>query len=391
MGAKGKFWILTMVVAISGLSQGVLLPLIAIILEEKGISAGINGFHATGIYLGVLLISPFIEAPLHKYGYKPIILVGGGLVAVSILAFPIWFNLYFWFILRLLIGVGDHMLHFSSQTWIGAMSDPSKRGRNMAIYGLFFSLGFAIGPQLVNLAKINANLPFFLSGILVLIAWGLVWFVRNDFVAEKAVIRKISFWGSLKRFSDVFKLAWVSMIPPFLYGILETGLNATFPVVGLRDGLDTMMIAMVISSFSVGTIIFQVPIGIVSDKFGRGKVLPLLTGAGAVVFMLTAFVKIPVLYVVFFFVLGILLGSLYSLGLSYMTDLTPLELLPAGNILVGMCFSLGSIIGPSATGMMIGIFGNQIFYFVVAGILVLGCLLLVFGARKDALEKKMGN
>ncbi|EAE4444308.1 MFS transporter [Listeria monocytogenes] len=391
MGAKGKFWILTMVVAISGLSQGVLLPLIAIILEERGISAGINGFHATGIYLGVLLISPFIEAPLHKYGYKPIILVGGGLVAVSILAFPIWFNLYFWFILRLLIGVGDHMLHFSSQTWIGAMSDPSKRGRNMAIYGLFFSLGFAIGPQLVNLAEINANLPFFLSGILVLIAWGLVWFVRNDFVGEKAVIRKISFWGSLKRFSDVFKLAWVAMITPFLYGILETGLNATFPVVGLRDGLDTMMIAMVISSFSVGTIIFQVPIGIVSDKFGRGKVLPLLTGAGAVVFVLTAFVKIPVLYVVFFFVLGILLGSLYSLGLSYMTDLTPLELLPAGNILVGMCFSLGSIIGPSATGMMIGIFGNQIFYFVVAGILVLGCLLLIFGARKDALEKKMKN
>ncbi|MBF2372539.1 MFS transporter [Listeria seeligeri] len=382
MGSKSKFWILTMVVAISGLSQGVLLPLIAIILEEKGVSAGINGFHATGIYLGVLLISPFIEAPLHKYGYKPIILVGGGLVAAAMLAFPIWFNLYFWFILRLFIGVGDHMLHFSSQTWIGAMSDPSKRGRNMAIYGLFFSLGFAIGPQLVNLAEVNVNLPFFLSGLLVLIAWGLVWLLRNEFVGEKAVIRKISFWGSMKRFSEVFKLAWVAMIPPFLYGILETGLNATFPVVGLRNGLDTMIIAVIISSFSVGTILFQVPIGIVSDKFGRGKILPFLTGMGAIVFVLTAFVTVPVLYVIFFFVLGILLGSLYSLGLSYMTDLTPLELLPAGNILVGMCFSLGSIIGPSATGMMIGIFGNQIFYFVVAGILVIGCLLLAFGEKK---------
>lgn len=104
---------------------------------------------------------------------------------------------------------------------------------------------------------------------------------------------------------------------------------------------------------------------------------------------MTAFVKIPVLYVVFFFILGILLGSLYSLGLSYMTDLTPLELLPAGNILVGMCFSLGSIIGPSATGMMIGIFGNQIFYFVVAGILVLGCFLLAFGSHKELKEKKI--
>lgn len=389
MSSKGKFWILTMVVAISGLSQGVLLPLIAIILEGKGVSASINGFHATGIYLGVLLISPFIEAPLHKYGYKPIILVGGGLVAIAMLIFPVWFNLYFWFVLRLLIGVGDHMLHFSSQTWIGAMSDPSKRGRNMALYGLFFSLGFAIGPQLVNLAEINVNLPFFLSGVLVLIAWIFVWFLRNDFVGEKADIRKISFWGSLKRFSDVFKLAWVAMIPPFLYGILETGLNATFPIVGLRDGLDTMMIAIVISSFSVGTIIFQVPIGIISDKFGRGRMLPLLTGTGAIVFVLTAFVKIPIMFVIFFFVLGILLGSLYSLGLSYMTDLTPLELLPAGNILVGMCFSLGSIIGPSATGIMIGVFGNQIFYFVVAGLLLIGCLLLALGAHKETIKKKI--
>lgn len=58
---KKEFWILTIVVAISGLSQGLLLPLISIIFEEKGISSGINGFHATGIYLGVLLVSPFIE------------------------------------------------------------------------------------------------------------------------------------------------------------------------------------------------------------------------------------------------------------------------------------------------------------------------------------------
>ncbi|HHQ1157790.1 TPA: hypothetical protein ACSLAA_000609, partial [Listeria innocua] len=30
------------------------------------------------------------------------------------------------------------------------------------------------------------------------------------------------------------------------------------------------------------------------------------------------------------------------------------------------------------------IFGNQIFYFVVAGILLLGCLLLALGGRKEA-------
>ncbi|MBC1434293.1 MFS transporter [Paenilisteria rocourtiae] len=380
-----KFWILTVVVAISGLSQGLLLPLISIIFEGKGISSGLNGFHATGIYIGVLLVSPFIEAPLHRFGYKPIIIVGGGLVAVALLIFPLWFNLYFWFILRLLIGVGDHMLHFSSQTWIGAMSHPSKRGRNMAIYGLFFSLGFAIGPQLVNLMAINANLPFAISGIMVLVAWGLVWFLRNEFVAESAVIREISFFGSLKRFSGVFRLAWIAMIPPFVYGILETALNATFPIVGLRDGIPQAMVVTIISAFSVGTILFQVPIGILSDRIGRAKVLPIFVGVGATLFFVTAFVSNSILLIVMFFVMGIFLGSMYSLGLSYMTDLTPLELLPAGNILVGMSFSLGSIIGPSATGIMIGLFGNDVFYFVITGLLVVAFLALFFGnARKSS-------
>ncbi|KGL46572.1 MFS transporter [Listeria newyorkensis] len=379
-----KFWILTVVVAISGLSQGLLLPLISIIFEGNGISSGLNGLHATGIYIGVLLVSPFIEAPLHRFGYKPIIIVGGGIVAVALLLFPLWFNLYFWFILRLLIGVGDHMLHFSSQTWIGAMSHPSKRGRNMAIYGLFFSLGFAVGPQLVNLMEINVNLPFFISGIMVIIAWGLVWFLRNEFVAEKAVIREISFFGSIKRFSDVFRLAWISMIPPFVYGILETALNATFPIVGLRDGIPQAMVVTIISSFSVGTILFQVPIGILSDRIGRAKVLPIFVGVGAVLFFVTAFVSNSIVLIGMFFVLGIFLGSMYSLGLSYMTDLTPLELLPAGNILVGMSFSLGSIIGPSATGIMIGLFGNDVFYFVITGLLVVAFVALFFGnARKS--------
>ncbi|WP_099220894.1 MFS transporter [Listeria costaricensis] len=382
MRAKGKFWILTIVVAISGLSQGLLLPLIAIIFEEQGIGAGLNGVHATGIYIGVLLVSPFIEAPLHRFGYKPIILVGGFLVALALLLFPIWFNLVFWFALRLVIGVGDHMLHFSSQTWIGAMTSPAKRGRNMAIYGLFFSLGFAIGPQLVNLTAISPDFPFYFSGVLVLLAWSLVWLLRNEFIAEGQTVRKMSFGSSMKRFSEVGRLAWVAMIPPFLYGVLETALNATFPIVGLRSGLSTYMITMIISSFSVGTILFQVPIGILSDRLGRGKVLPILTGLGGLVFLMATFANQFFFFVLIFFMLGILVGSLYSLGLSYMTDLTPVELLPAGNILVGMCFSVGSILGPTITGTLIGWLGGQAFYLAVAVLLMLGSLLLFKQKKK---------
>ena len=72
-----KFWILVIIVAISGFSQGMLMPLISVIFETDGVSSFLNGLNATGLYIGTLLISPFIEQPLRKYGYKPIIIFDG--------------------------------------------------------------------------------------------------------------------------------------------------------------------------------------------------------------------------------------------------------------------------------------------------------------------------
>lgn len=72
-----RFWILVMIVSISGFSQGMLMPLISVIFEKDGVSSSLNGLNATALYIGTLLISPFIEQPLRKFGYKPIILTGG--------------------------------------------------------------------------------------------------------------------------------------------------------------------------------------------------------------------------------------------------------------------------------------------------------------------------
>src|SRR5690606_16495922 len=93
-----RFVILVIIVSISGFSQGMLLPLISIIFEGDGVSSTLNGLNATGLYIGTLLISPFIEQPLRKYGYKPIIILGGALVFVSLFLFPLWKSVMFWFI-----------------------------------------------------------------------------------------------------------------------------------------------------------------------------------------------------------------------------------------------------------------------------------------------------
>lgn len=373
---KLRFWILVIIVAISGFSQGMLLPLIAIIFEQDGVSSSMNGLHATGLYIGILIASPLMEAPLRRFGYKPIILVGGLAVAASLAMFPLWKSFWFWFLLRLAIGIGDHMLHFATQTWITSFSPKERIGRNISIYGLFFGLGFAAGPLMTRFAEVNTTLPFILSSAISLAAWLTVWLLKNE--RPEHDMGSTSFFGTMKRFGIVFKYAWVAFLPPFGFGFLEASLNGNFPVYAMRSGIGVNAVAILLPAFAAGGILSQLPLGILSDKLGRRTVLITITLSGFLCFTAAGLLEDSTTgLLICFFLAGTLVGSTFSLGISYMADLLPKQLLPAGNLMCGIFFSFGSISGPFIGGVAIELLEGISFFYVVSTMLLLIFIALV--------------
>ncbi|KAB8137754.1 MFS transporter [Gracilibacillus oryzae] len=371
---KRRFWILVSIVAVSGFSQGMLLPLIAVIFENSGVSSFLNGLNATGLYIGILLASPFMEQPLRKYGYKPLIITGGLFVILSLALFPLWKSFIFWFFLRLLIGIGDHALNFGAQTWITAFSPEHKRGRNIAIYGLFFGIGFAVGPLMVPLVNINESLPFIVSSILSLIGWLFLFSLRNEWPEQD--FHMSSMRGTIKRFATAWKYAWIAFLPPFAYGFLETSLNGSFPVYGLRVGLDVHQVSTLLVAFAIGGIVFQLPLGMLSDKLGRRKILRSVLLLGFIAFTMAGFLEHSYLALnICLFIAGMFVGSTFSLGISYMTDLMPKNLLPTGNLLCGIFFSFGSLSGPTVGGLFIQLFQSISFFTIISGLYLLIFLL----------------
>ncbi|MFF2458385.1 MFS transporter [Peribacillus simplex] len=385
MNNKLLLSVLILIVGISGFSQGMLLPIIAIIFENEGISSSLNGFHAASLYIGILLISPFMEAPLRKYGYKPLILFGGLTVIVSLALFPVWKSFWFWFVLRFFIGIGDHTLHFATQTWITAISPIAKRGRNLAIYGLFFSLGFMVGPLMTKLLEINQSLPFIITSILSLLAWSTVFLIRNE-LPEQDDSESTSFLGTLKRFTKVSRIAWVAFLLPFTFGVLEASLNSNFPVFALRSGIDLTAVSIIIPAFSAGTLLTQIPLGMVSDRFGRRKTLLTILISGFAIFTLAGIYSYSVLGLFICFMFGgMMVGSTFSLGISYMADLLPRNLLPAGNLLCSIFFSLGSIGGPFFGGLVIEhIDGGSFFYMISIMLFLVFISLALFKEKMPA-------
>ncbi|WP_340372725.1 MFS transporter [Peribacillus sp. FSL E2-0218] len=382
MNHKLLIRVLILIVGISGFSQGMLLPVIAIIFESDGISSSLNGFHAASLYIGILLISPFMEAPLRKYGYKPLILFGGATVILSLALFPVWESFWFWFLLRFFIGIGDHTLHFATQTWITAISPKAKRGRNLAIYGLFFSLGFMVGPLMTKLLEFNQSLPFIITSIISLLTWLTVFLIRNE-LPEQDELENASFLGTLKRFTKVSRIAWVAFLLPFTFGVLEASLNSNFPVFALRSGIDLTAVSIIIPAFSGGTLLTQIPIGMLSDRYGRRKTLLFIIFSGFTIFTIAGLYSHSVLGLFLCFMLGgMMLGSTFSLGISYMADLLPRNLLPAGNLLCSIFYSLGSIGGPFFGGLIIEHSQGGDFFYMISIMLFLVFLALAIFKEK---------
>ncbi|MCD7036326.1 MFS transporter [Metabacillus sp. GX 13764] len=381
---KLRFAILIIIVTISGFSQGMLLPVLAIIFEQQGYPASLNGLHATGLYIGVLLASPFMEQPLRKFGYKKLIITGGCLVFLSLFCFTFIQSFWLWFALRILIGIGDHMLHFSTQTWITSISSKENRGRNISLYGFCFGLGFAAGPFLAGLAEIKPALPFIITGSISFVIWLLAFLLRNDFPEDSGYSTVLE---TAKRFTGAWKIGWIAFLPPFCYGFLEAAINGSYPVYAIKTGMTAGQIGWLLPAFAVGSIIFQLPLGMLSDKYGRRNIILFVMFFGFADFALASLTSSFSLLLVFFLIAGMLVGTTFSLGLSYMADLLPKNLLPAGNLLCGICFSAGSIIGPTLGGMYVQLFkgGNP---FHIISIMLLSIFFINLFYKKPMHQKE---
>lgn len=378
---RRKFIILSIIVCISGFSQGLLLPLISFIFEDRGISPALSGLHASGLYIGVFISSLFIEAPLRKYGYLPMIVAGGATVGVALFLFPFLESIWIWFVLRLIIGVADNVLHFSTQTWLIQSTPPKQMGKIIAFYGLFFSFGFMIGPKVSELVVINEALPFIVSAVLTMIAWPLIFLLpgsRSERPADAGV--PSSFFNTLKNFKAVIITSWACFLMPMLFGFFEGSLNTNFPVFALRNDFEVSEVTWILPMFSFGAILLQVPIGILGDRVGRSRLISILLVLGLSTFIfMEVYNDSFIMLMILFALAGIFVGSMYSLGISYMADMTPDYNLPAGNLISGMSFSIGSILGPVVGGAVItATDGGMYFFFFVIAILAVFILNLIF-------------
>ncbi|MCM3267945.1 MFS transporter [Paenibacillus elgii] len=362
------------VVIIAGMNQGLLLPLLTLLLDKTGVSTGVNGLNAAALYIGTFATMFWIEKPVRRFGYKPVIVGGILIVLVALILFPSFPDFWVWLVLRFMVGVGDSGLHYATQLWIVSRSPADKRGRYISLYGMAYGAGFSLGPLGINLLPYGMWAPFLATMLCTVVS---LMFVSRLPNALPETVKREPGAQAVTTYPAVFRLAWYALLTSFLYGYMESSMNSNFPAYGLRIGMSDAWISLLLPVIGIGSLILQLPLGVWSDRWGRK---PILMAAGLIGG--AAFAAVPfasqgnlLLVLILFGLAGGLVGSFFTLGLAYAADVVPKAVLPRTNVIASVLFSIGSITGPNIGGFSMQYFSVHSMFYWLGGAYVLFALL----------------
>lgn len=175
-----------------------------------------------------------------------------------------------------------------------------------------------------------------------------------------------------------------------------TGTGLVFPVRALyarQMGASMFEIGMIASSFILAELIFQIPFGIASDRFGRRRMMLIGMSVRAIMPVLYLFTADPWVFIAFRFIDGIGASAVIPAARAYLMDSTREDQRGEAFGIFGMGTSAGMLLGPAIGGFVAQWWGYNAPYAigaVMASIALLIIYLRIFdrphivAARNDA-------
>jgi len=330
-------------VASFGIALSLSIPLFALEMERWGLSSTVSGLNAMVAGLGNVAIIPFVPKMARRFGVRAVLAVSLGVACLTLPLFWLWQNIVAWFLLRFLFGAMVGVLFVLSEFWINAAAPPERRGLVMGIYATTLCLGFALGPAILSIIGTSGFLPYIATSAIIALGFLPLAFVGGDTPDTD---------GEAKRSILSFLLAAPSAtLAALIFGAIETGAISHLAVHGVRLGLPEAQGALLISAFTLGNALLQVPLGYLSDRLDR-RVMLLALGAVSTLFALAlAFYGTSFwMMVLILLPLGGISGALYTVGLAHLgSRFTGMDLASANAAFV-MLYSVGLMAGPTALG-----------------------------------------
>jgi MFS family permease len=340
-------------ISVVGIAIGLGMPLLSVILESRGHSATMIGLNTAVAGIASIAGAPLATPLASRFGVAWTMLAMIAAGALAFVGFHFAPDFWMWFPLRVVLHVSLTVLFILSEFWISTSAPPHRRGLVLGIYATVLSLGFAAGPWLFAHLGSTGFLPFGVAVGLVSIAAIPVIAARNESPVLRAEGEETSHF-----------LRYIWMVPTataavLVFGAVETGGFALFPVYGSRIGYSEPDAALLLTMIGLGNVLLQIPLGMISDRVKDRRYLLLVCAAIGLVGTLV----MPHLssdwhmLAGLLFIWGGVVAALYTIGLAHLGSQLSGHELASANAAFVLCYGVGMVIGPQAIGIGMDLFG----------------------------------
>ncbi len=171
-----------------------------------------------------------------------------------------------WAVLRFAAGVSNMGLFMVIESWLNECAEPAVRGRIFSIYMIVTYMGSSVGQQLLNVGDVHSQTLFMVAGMFVvssIIPVAVTHTIRPKLPKMEQIDMRI-----------IFKKAPIGILGCFASGMLHSAFYAMGPVFAHQIHLSVAQISWFMTLTVFGGLVFQWPVGMMSDRLDRTLVLP---------------------------------------------------------------------------------------------------------------------
>ena len=363
------FGVWAVIVSISLLMSGNALQgsLLGLRAPSAGFPDLVTGIIMSSYYFGFVFGALAVPRLVERVGHIRVFTALASLASISALGHAVIVDAAAWGVLRILTGFCNIGLFIIAESWLNDRSTNETRGQLLGVYIIAMSGSMAIGPLLLNVADPSGPVLFMTASILI----------------SLAVLPVSLTTYPAPRFENPARLGVVELVRSsplgvagcFTNGATSGALVWLASLYGAGLGMNTGNVSLFMAATIVGGMVLIWPVGRLSDRFDRRKILTIVafTGGGAASLAALFAGPEPLVQIIAVAIVGSFMSPLYSLSIAHTNDhLRPEQMVAASSGLL-LAAGIGGILGPTAAGALMQLAGPAgYFWFPAAAMTLLG-------------------
>ena len=324
--------------------HGLLLPTHGVVAGFTTIELGLIGTGwAIGFMSGCLVLPQLVRRIGHVRAFGALTSVA----AITILLNLLIVTPAFWIALRAVTGFCFAGTTMIVESWLNERVTSDIRGRFFSVYQMVNYGASTVGQLLLAIAAPTAYFPFVLGAILYCLA---LLPTALSTAAAPAPMKTAPV-----DLPALYATSPVAAVGCFLIGLVNGAFGTLGAVYGTRIGLPIASVATMMSGALVGGALLQVPLGRLSDRFDRRRVLIAVAASAAVISLLIVLLqpRAPGLVTTLAVAYGAVTFPMYALLVAHANDFAgPGDFVRVSSGLL-LLYGIGTMIGPvlAAIGM----------------------------------------